>query len=42
MALEEWIQLGCGDKPYICEEKNATFPSACAFFFSATSSVGAP
>ena len=25
--LEGWIQLGCGDKPYYCEEKNATFPS---------------
>jgi len=22
---EEWIQLGCGDKPYNCAEKNATF-----------------
>merc|ERR1719247_315939 len=25
--LEKWIQVGCGDKPYYCEEKNATFPS---------------
>merc|ERR1719174_868536 len=25
--LEEWIQVGCGDKPYHCEEKKATFPS---------------
>merc|ERR1719398_630820 len=24
--LEEWIQVGCGDKPYYCEEKKATFP----------------
>jgi creatine kinase len=24
-ALPEWIQLGCGDKPYNCAEKNATF-----------------
>ncbi len=23
--LEEWIQVGCGDKPYYCEEKKATF-----------------
>jgi creatine kinase len=23
--LEEWIQVGCGDKPYNCAEKNATF-----------------
>jgi creatine kinase len=23
--LPEWIQLGCGDVPYICKEKNATF-----------------
>ena len=23
--LEPWIQLGCGDKPYNCAEKNATF-----------------
>merc|ERR1711871_367428 len=23
--LPEWIQLGCGDKPYNCPEKNATF-----------------
>jgi len=23
--LEEWIQLGCGDVPYNCAEKNATF-----------------
>jgi len=22
----EWIQLGCGDKEYICPEKGATFP----------------
>jgi creatine kinase len=22
---EEWIRLGCGDKPYVCEEKEATF-----------------
>jgi ATP:guanido phosphotransferase, N-terminal domain. len=27
MKLEEWIQAGCGDKPYYCEEKGATFPS---------------
>merc|ERR1719313_2812344 len=25
--LENWIQVGCGDKPYYCEEKKATFPS---------------
>merc|ERR1719487_909724 len=25
--LPEWIQMGCGDKPYYCEEKKATFPS---------------
>ena len=25
--LEGWIQLGCGDKPYNCPEKNAVFPS---------------
>jgi len=24
--LPEWIKLGCGDAPYICEEKGATFP----------------
>lgn len=24
-ALPEWIQLGCGDKPYYCTEKEATF-----------------
>jgi len=24
-AQEEWIQLGCGDVPYNCPEKNATF-----------------
>jgi len=23
--LPEWIQKGCGDKEYICEEKGATF-----------------
>jgi creatine kinase len=23
--LEEWIQVGCGDAPYNCAEKNATF-----------------
>lgn len=23
--MPEWIQVGCGDKPYYCEEKNATF-----------------
>merc|ERR1719313_1512088 len=23
--LDQWIQLGCGDKPYYCTEKNATF-----------------
>ena len=23
--LEEWIQLGCGDAPYNCPEKSATF-----------------
>merc|ERR1719253_229537 len=23
--LPEWIQVGCGDKPYICAEKGATF-----------------
>merc|ERR550537_223785 len=27
MKLPEWIQAGCGDKPYYCEEKGATFPS---------------
>jgi len=26
-ALPEWIQLGCGDTPYMCPEKGATFPS---------------
>jgi len=25
MALEPWIQAGCGDKPYNCPEKGATF-----------------
>ena len=25
--LPEWIQVGCGDKPYYCVEKSATFPS---------------
>ena len=25
--LPEWIQVGCGDKPYMCPEKNAVFPS---------------
>merc|ERR1719159_2117161 len=25
--LDNWIQVGCGDKPYYCEEKKATFPS---------------
>jgi creatine kinase len=25
--LPEWQQLGCGDKPYYCKEKNAVFPS---------------
>merc|ERR1711865_1143077 len=25
LKLPEWIQLGCGDKPYNCSEKNATF-----------------
>ena len=25
--LPEWIQLGCGDKPYNCPEKSAVFPS---------------
>jgi creatine kinase len=25
--LPEWIQLGCGDTPYMCDEKKATFPS---------------
>jgi creatine kinase len=24
--LPEWIQLGCGDKEYICEERGAKFP----------------
>merc|ERR1719440_2459390 len=24
-ALPEWIQVGCGDKPYNCAEKGATF-----------------
>merc|ERR1711934_172969 len=28
-ALPEWIQLGCGDKPYNCPEKNATFAPDC-------------
>merc|ERR1719265_2114455 len=23
--LPEWIQVGCGDAPYNCAEKNATF-----------------
>merc|ERR1719359_1856769 len=27
MKLDGWIQLGCGDKPYHCPEKNAVFPS---------------
>ena len=26
--LEQWIQVGCGDKPYYCEEKGATFGCA--------------
>jgi len=25
--LPEWVQLGCGDTPYMCPEKNATFVS---------------
>jgi len=25
-ALPEWIQLGCGDKEYMCAERGATFP----------------
>merc|ERR1719253_264255 len=25
LKLPEWIQLGCGDTPYNCAEKNATF-----------------
>merc|ERR1719316_1154124 len=25
--LPEWIQMGCGDTPYMCEEKKAVFPS---------------
>ena len=25
LKLPEWIQLGCGDAPYNCAEKNATF-----------------
>jgi len=25
-ALPEWIQLGCGDKEYMCPERGATFP----------------
>merc|ERR1740130_739758 len=25
LKLAEWIQLGCGDAPYNCPEKNATF-----------------
>merc|ERR1719272_2733642 len=25
LKAPEWIQLGCGDKPYNCSEKNATF-----------------
>jgi len=25
--LPEWIQLGCGDAPYMCPEKGATFPA---------------
>merc|ERR1719271_1074488 len=25
--LPEWIQLGCGDTPYMCPEKSAVFPS---------------
>jgi creatine kinase len=25
--LPEWIQKGCGDAPYYCEEKGAVFPS---------------
>merc|ERR550537_1348880 len=25
--LDGWIQAGCGDTPYMCEEKGATFPS---------------
>ena len=23
--MPAWIQVGCGDIPYYCEEKNATF-----------------
>jgi len=25
LKLEEWIQMGCGDSPYNCPEKNATW-----------------
>merc|ERR1712166_1684741 len=25
LKLPEWIQVGCGDTPYNCPEKNATF-----------------
>jgi len=24
-GLPEWIKVGCGDAPYYCPEKNATF-----------------
>merc|ERR1719387_2309128 len=27
LKLTEWIQKGCGNEPYYCEEKGATFPS---------------
>jgi hypothetical protein len=23
--MPDWIRCGCGDAPYYCEEKNATF-----------------
>jgi len=44
--LPEWIQLGCGDKPYNCAEKNGTFapdgitPDKCPDFSSYTNHMG--
>jgi len=44
--LPEWIQVGCGDKPYYCVEKNATFapdgvtPDACPDFSKYTNHMG--
>jgi len=42
----KWIQLGCGDKPYNCAEKNATFapdgvtPDKCPDFSKYTNHMG--